>query len=318
MPSVPPALRRNSGGLCAAVVPPAPWRCGGVPGAVLCTGMSLSIRAAIQQAAVTLESSGVASPFFDAQTLAAAQLGCARGELLFRGPEDFPPQALAAFEQAVRRRAAREPLQHILGTAPFGELELQVGPGVFIPRPETELLAQWATATLEKLPAPVVVDLCTGSGALAALLAHRFPGARIIAVEQSEAAARYARANLPDSVQLRIGDATELGCVKDLCGSVDVVVSNPPYVPEGTATDVETSFDPHEAVFSGTEGMDVITRLVPVAHALLRSGGALGVEHDSGTAALVTARLREHGGFRGIETHQDFTHRDRFVTASKV
>ncbi len=268
---------------------------------------------ALRQAEAILAQAGVASPLVDAKLIASDLLGCSTLELHFHLNEPTP----TGFWEAVERRKAREPLQHILGHAPFGPLELTVGEGVFIPRPETEVLADWAVTHTP--PAATVVDLCTGSGALAAYIAY-YCDAEVWAVERSERAAAYARRNLPESVHLIQGDAGDiehLAGLEHLAQSVDVVVSNPPYVPESKDLSPEVYFDPHEAVFAGADGMALIPNLLEVAFRLLKDGGVIGVEHDDATSQAVQEAFAATG-FCDIRVLKDFTGRARFVTGSKL
>lgn len=272
---------------------------------------------AVRSAAATLAAAGVASPLFDAQELAAHVLDCQRMDLLFKGDEPMPPR----YDELVARRASREPLQHIVGTAPMGDIELAVGPGVFVPRPETELLGAWAAERVRRMGVdkPVLVDLCTGSGTLACYLAAQLPGADVTAVELDEDALSWARRNTSQyGITLVAGDATDAELLPHIDGVADAVVSNPPYVPERTVVEPEVEADPHMAVFGGESGMDVIEKMVPVIARMLRVGGITAVEHDDATAALVMAVLRDDGRFGEITSHQDFAGRDRFVTAIKT
>lgn len=275
-----------------------------------------SLREAISNATSTLREAGVSSPDVDARLLAAHLLGLRPVELMFAEP---PAGFECDYAQLVARRAAREPLQHITGSAPFYGVELAVGPGVFIPRPETEVLAQWAV--LDDAPsAPTVVDLGSGSGALAIAVARAVPAATVYAVERSHEAREYLRRNVEEHApQVRIvaGDMTDPHLLAELAGSVDLVVSNPPYVPESPELQVEVYADPHEAVFSGTDGMAAIRGLVPVAQRLLRDGGALGIEHDDTTSVQVQDVVAA-GGFGDIRVVKDLAGRARFVTARKL
>ena len=277
-----------------------------------------SLREAISNATSTLREAGVSSSDVDARLLAAHLLGLRPVELMFAEP---PAGFECDYAQLVARRAAREPLQHITGSAPFYGVELAVGPGVFIPRPETEVLAQWAVQMLDDAPsAPTVVDLGSGSGALAIAVARAGPAATVYAVERSHEAREYLRRNVEEHApQVRIvaGDMTDPHLVAELAGSVDLVVSNPPYVPESPELQVEVYADPHEAVFSGTDGMAAIRGLVPVAQRLLRDGGALGIEHDDTTSVQVQDVVAA-GGFGDIRVVKDLAGRARFVTARKL
>lgn len=277
-----------------------------------------NLREAISNATSTLREAGVSSPDVDARLLAAHLLGLRPVELMFAEP---PAGFECDYAQLVARRAAREPLQHITGSAPFYGVELAVGPGVFIPRPETEVLAQWAVQMLDDAPsAPAVVDLGSGSGALAIAVARAVPAATVYAVERSHEAREYLRRNVEEHApQVRIvaGDLTDAHLLAERDGSVDLVVSNPPYVPESPELQVEVYADPHEAVFSGTDGMAAIRGLVPVAQRLLRDGGALGIEHDDTTSVQVQDVVAA-GGFGAIRVVKDLAGRARFVTARKL
>lgn len=213
-------------------------------------------------------------------------------------------------------------MQHLTGSATFRFVDLEVGPGVFIPRPETELLAGWAIETARQTGAtPLVVDLCTGSGAIALSIVHEFPAARVCAVELDEAAFGWATRNLDGTgVDLRLGDAaTEFA---DLDGTVDVVVANPPYIPLGAWESVEPEardHDPALALWSGQDGLDVIRAIELAAWRLLKPGGWVGVEHadaqgESAPAVFATASER---GWQDIRDHEDLAGRPRFVTAQR-
>lgn len=278
-----------------------------------------SLRELIARASKRLASAGVASPSNDARLIAAHLLDVAPLKVGFVAP-------YAGFEsdyaQAIARRARREPLQHITGTAAFGPLELEVGEGVFIPRPETELLAQWARQFLARVAAPAtVVDLGTGSGALAIYIATQVPDAHVIAVERSTTAIEYARRNADTngaSIRIVHGDMTDPQLLRECDGCVDLIVSNPPYVPETSDVEREVHRDPYEAVFSGVDGMEAIRGLVPVVARLLRSGGAVGIEHDEANAALVADTLQKNGNFSDTRVMKDLAGAERFVTASKL
>lgn len=271
------------------------------------------LQQAISDAAAALAAAGVDSARADAEQLAAHILGVDRGRLMFAEPE---PGFLAEYGALVGQRSQRIPLQHLLGSAAFGPLTLSVGPGVFIPRPETEALLEWAHAVAVP-PGGVIVDLCTGSGALALALAAHRPDARVIAVEQSEAALRYARANAATSaVEMVHGDVTDSDVLADLTGEVDLVVANPPYIPDGAELEPEVAeHDPHTALFGGPDGMAVIGPIVALAARLLRPGGQVGVEHDDTTSAATVELFATAGDFTDIAARRDLTGRYRFVTA---
>lgn len=272
---------------------------------------------AVRDATTILNQAGVASPLNDARLIAAHLLGCGPLNVALYMRDGVPE----GFDAAVARRARREPLQYILGRAPMGALDLHVGPGVFIPRPETEVLADWAVRQARGVDKPVVVDLCTGSGALAAYLAHELVDADVTAVELDEQAAAWAARNFAEftpGVKLVRGDATDADLLPELQGKVDILVTNPPYVPESTDLEPEVYSDPHIAVFSGDSGMDVIVEMIHLIHALLKPGGVVGVEHDDTTSGAVQAVFTSHGGFTDVAVLEDLTGRARFVTASRL
>lgn len=271
------------------------------------------LRQAISDAAAALAAAGIDSARSDAEQLAAHIAGVDRGRLMLAQPG---PDFLDRYRVLIGQRALRIPLQHLIGSAAFGPLTLSVGPGVFIPRPETEALLEWAQA----VPLPVggvIVDLCTGSGALALAMATYRPDARVIAVEQSEDALRYARANVEGArVELVHADVTERDVLGDLTGQVDLVVSNPPYIPDGADLEPEVAeHDPHCALFGGPDGMAVIAPIVGLVSRLLRPGGQVGVEHDDSTSAATVELFDAAGVFTQVMARRDLTGRPRFVTA---
>jgi release factor glutamine methyltransferase len=272
-------------------------------------------REVLAAAAARLQEAGVASPEHDAAELLAHVLGTERSRLVLLADVQAPD--LAAYDDLVSRRAAREPLQHLTGTAWFRHVSLEVGPGVFTPRPETELLAGWAIESARGTDDPVVVDLCTGSGAIAKSVADEVTGARVHAVELDEVAHGYAARNLAGTgVDLRLGDA--FTAFDDLLGQVDVVACNPPYIPldawESVAPEAR-DHDPHLALFSGADGLEAIRRLAVRAADLLRPGGLLGVEHADVQGESVPAVLAETGRWTEVRDHPDLTGRARFTTA---
>lgn len=271
---------------------------------------------AIDSAAALLADAGIDSARCDAEQLAAHLAGVDRGRLSLLDPpgEKF----FERYREAVTRRSLRVPLQHVTGTVAFGPVQLRVGPGVFIPRPETESLLEWVTA--QHIAArPVIVDLCTGSGALAAALAYHRPAARIIAVDDSDAALDYARSNTEGTtVELVRADVTGGGLLPELDGSVDAVVANPPYISEGAELDPEVvQHDPHHALFGGPDGMGVIVHVVTLAGRWLRPGGLFAVEHDDSTSAQTVELVYSTGLFNGVQAHRDLAGRPRFVTARR-
>ena len=275
--------------------------------------------AARRAGAAVLRGAGVASPERDADLLLAHVLGVPLGRLPLlddlTGPEHEQYDALLA------RRAAREPLQHLTGSAAFRHVELAVGPGVFVPRPETELLAGWAIdaarAAEHQNRTCRVVDLCTGSGAIARAIADEVPGADIHAVELDEGALAWAERNLAGTgVDLRHGDLAT--ACDDLVGAVDVVVCNPPYIPleawESVAAEAR-DHDPHLALFSGQDGLDAIRVLEQRAALLLRPGGVVGSEHADVQGESAPAVFAASGRWLDVVDHRDLAGRARYLTA---
>jgi len=262
-----------------------------------------------------LTEAGVESPEQDARALLAHVLEVDRARLPL--VVDVPPERAEAYAALVARRAHREPLQHLTGVAHFRHVELQVGPGVFVPRPETELLAGWAVEQATRLEAPVVVDLGTGSGAVAKAVADEAPHARVHAVELDERAHGWAVRNLSGTgVDLRQGDLGD--AFDDLAGTVDVVVSNPPYIPheawESVAVEVR-DHDPELALYAAGDGLDTIRVVERRAAMLLRPGGAVGVEHADAQAESAPAVFSATGRWEQVRDHEDLTGRPRFLTA---
>lgn len=276
-------------------------------------------RELLRQAEVQLAAGGVSSPEYDAAELLAHVTGVPRMSL---GSADVSDEQRDAYVGLVGRRARREPLQHLTGVAHFRYIELEVGPGVFVPRPETELLAGWAIEALVECRAkhgvsrPVVVDLCTGSGAIAKSIAYEVPEAIVYAVELDEGALAWAERNLAGTgVRLSHGDlATALPDLTD----VDVVVCNPPYIPldawESVAVEAR-DHDPHLALFSGQDGLDAMRHLEVTAARVLKNGGVVGAEHADAQGVSAPAVFAANGRWTDVRDHPDFNDRPRFLTA---
>ncbi|GGO85791.1 release factor glutamine methyltransferase [Nocardioides phosphati] len=278
------------------------------------------IRATVAEAARRLAEAGVESPDSDARLLIAHVLQVDPGELALldiRGRE-ISAGEWDALEDLLGRRQSREPLQHLTGVAHFRHVTLQVGPGVFTPRPETELLAGWAIEQARAAgEAPVVVDLCTGSGAIAKAIADEVPAAQVHAVELDESAHAWAARNLAGTgVDLHHGDA--FTAFPDLQGAVDVVVCNPPYIPleawESVAVEAR-DHDPHLALFSGQDGLDAMRLLEAHAASLLKPGGVVGAEHADVQGESAPAVFAATGRWREVRDHRDLAGRARFLTA---
>ena len=281
----------------------------------------MRLRQEIDTAARSLADAGIGSARLDAELLAAHVAGVDRGRLaLLDAPDtDFSDR----YRELVGARARRVPLQHLTGVAPFGPLLLHVGPGVFIPRPETESMLDWARTALDSHVGhddPLIVDLCTGTGALAIALARHRPRATVIAVDDSADALRYAERNAAGTgVTLVSADVTAPGLLPEHDGRVDLVVANPPYIPDGAELDPEVAdHDPHHALFGGPDGMRVLTSVVALAGRWLRPSGLLAVEHDDTTSRLTVELVCGTTLFTDVEARRDLTGRPRFVTATRA
>ncbi|HUL98631.1 MAG TPA: peptide chain release factor N(5)-glutamine methyltransferase [Mycobacterium sp.] len=272
------------------------------------------LRQAIDAATRTLTDAGVASARADAEELAAHVAGTSRGRLpvLDAVGGDF----FSRYAEVIAARARRIPLQHLTGIAAFGPLTLDVGPGVFIPRPETEALLEWALA--QTLPAdPLIIDVCTGSGALAGSLARHMPSARVIGVDISADALAYASRNTT-SVELRRGDVRDPLLFDDLDGRVDLIVANPPYLPDDVDLEPEVAdHDPPQALFGGPDGTSIIAAILVLAGRWLREGGLLAIEHDAAASATVIRMMQRTNMFGDLTARPDFGGTPRFVTARK-
>jgi release factor glutamine methyltransferase len=281
--------------------------------------MTTRLRCAIDSATTLLAAAGIDSARYDAEELAAYLAGTERGRLPLLGSPD--ETFFDRYHAAIAARSRRVPLQHLTGTAAFGPLTLAVGPGVFVPRPETEAMLEWANSQrLDETPdRPVIVDVCTGSGALALALARHWPDARVVGIDDSDAALEYARRNsVGTNMDLIRADVTDPGLLAEFDGKVNLVVSNPPYVPDTAELEPEVSeHDPPHAVFAGPDGMAVITSVVRLAGRWLRPGGLFAVEHDDTTSSLTYKMISDTALFDDIVARVDLTGRPRFVTARK-
>ncbi len=281
------------------------------------------MREAIRSATETLAAAGVESPEHDAKALALHVLGLTKPSDLLLA-DGFDETQAIAYVELVGRRAQRVPLQHLTGSVGFRHIELEVGPGVFVPRPETESVVQWAVDAIraEGWTDPMLADLCTGSGTIAFALANEVPGAAVHAVERDPDALAWTHRNAANrvaagdpEVQLHLGSVEE--SLLDLPGAFDLVASNPPYVAthEAHLPDPEViDHDPEIALFAGEDGLDVIRLVEQAAWRLLKPGGLVVVEHSDRqgrSAPAVFERWLE------VADHQDLTGRDRYVTARR-
>lgn len=285
--------------------------------------VSHALRPLFDEAVTALTDAGVIDPSVDAELLIGHVLQLSRGgvQAALAMQRTITDDERTALEGVVARRVTREPLQHITGRAPFRSLDLAVGPGVFVPRPETELLAGIAIDALRSMAtdAPIAVDLGTGSGAVAIALATEVPHARVFAVELSPQAHEWAARNIDEqqaSVTLVLGDLA--AALPELDGTVSVVASNPPYVPtDAVPRDPEVrGFDPELALYGGDDGLDVVRSLSQRALRLLHPGGLLAIEHGELQGAAIR-ELLDADGWRSPETLPDLLGRDRFTLARR-
>ena len=277
----------------------------------------------LREAAAAFDAAGVPTPQVDAELLLAWATDTSRGAVQARAMTGgaIAAEHVERFRHAVARRATREPLQHITGEAYFRALTLAVGPGVFVPRPETEGVVQFGIDALRAVPvpSPVAVDLGSGSGAIAIAMDTEVPNAVVYAVERSPEALPWTRRNIDahgGTVRLVEGDLAD--ALPELDGTVSVVVSNPPYVPDDAVPiDPEVrDHDPAVALYGGPDGLDAVRALADTAWRLLVPGGVLVVEHAEPQGAGVREVLARRG-FRSPETHVDLTGRDRTTTATR-
>lgn len=280
-----------------------------------------SLAHALRAASALLADAGVPDSTVDAELLAGFVLDTSRGGVqaaALRG-DALSDDQRARLDALVARRAQREPLQHLTGTAPFRHLDLHVGPGVFVPRPETEILAQIAIDALRAsaTPHPVAVDLGTGSGAIALAMATEVPHAHVYAVERSPEAHAWATRNFEaqglDAAAVRFGDLAD--AATDLAGTVSVIASNPPYVPDAAIPrDPEVrDYDPPAALYGGEDGLDVVRVLARVGGVLANPGGMIAIEHGEWQGPGVREILTQ-AGWSACSTHVDLTARDRVTT----
>lgn len=267
------------------------------------------------EATEQLEAAGVESARHDAESLLSHITGVPRLSLVTMAKPDGIQKD--AFLKLIAQRASRVPLQHLTGSAAFRYVDLEVGPGVFVPRPETEMLAGWAIDHAKTLTDPVVVELCAGSGAISLSVVHEAPRASVHAVELDEPAYEWAQRNLDGTgVDLRLGDMAD--AFRDLDGTVDIVVANPPYIPldawESVAPEVR-DHDPSLALWSGDDGLDAMRVLEQTAWRLLKPGGVVGAEHADaqGESAPEVFTTR----WAHVRDNLDLARRPRFVTATK-
>jgi release factor glutamine methyltransferase len=295
---------------------------------------STSLDEVLRASTDVLMQAGVSSPRHDAEALASYALGAERSAVrtwLALGVS-IAAEQVSQIQALVERRASREPLQHITGSTGFARIDLLVGPGVFVPRPESELLVERALVEVQSIVAtgqvPVVVDLCSGSGAIGLAVAHECSTAQLHSVELDDDAFLWLQRNvealnLGARVQAYHADAT--AALPDLTGRIDVVVCNPPYVPlDATIRDPEAArFDPPMALWGGIDGLDVIRGIEANAARLLKPGGLLIIEHaDVQGEALPLLLMSRYQDDQRVWTdvmdQRDLADRPRFTVARRA
>jgi release factor glutamine methyltransferase len=276
----------------------------------------------LSESSSKLKEAGVTSATVDAELLACYCLGVSRSELalMVATNQEFPAAEMDRFEQALSRRVSREPLQHITGVAPFRHLELEVGPGVFTPRPETEQLVSFAMEKISAIQSPLIVDLCSGSGAIAISLATEVSGSAVFAVELSKDAFEYLRRNASrnDLPEEHLRNEDLVSSLVELDSRVDLVISNPPYIPnDAIPVDLEVQLhEPSMSLYGGVDGLDVVRQISVRAMKLLKSGGLLVMEHaDTQSSAIGELLLAE--GWLQVEARADLAGKDRMISAVK-
>lgn len=288
------------------------------------------LRSAVRAATESLADAGVPSPEVDAVELAAHVLGVEASEVRRRMVVGgaLPAGFEEAYAVVLAERVRRVPLQHLTGRAHFRTLTLRVGPGVFVPRPETEVLVDLALAEVDRLsetrPSGIrLVDLCAGSGAIALSVKAERPALSVRALELSEEAVAWAVANrdrLGLDVEVLQGDATE-PAFDDWAGSVDVVTVNPPYIPTtAVPNDPEVrDHDPEVALYGGSEdGLAIPLRVAAVAARLLRPGGLLLMEHADSQGQSLPSRILATGEWTDVVDHEDLAGRPRVTAARRA
>ena len=285
----------------------------------------MTVSEAIAQATRTLVAAAVPAAAFDAELLLRHMLGRDRAWIIAHGSDRIEDNDQTRFDKMVRRRAAREPLQHITGTQEFWGLDFLVSKDVLIPRPETEFVVEAALAATKGVPAPLIIDVCTGSGCIAVSIAKNAPNARIFAIDRSEAALAVARENakrhgVGDRIRFLAGDLFGPLVELDLAGRADIVTANPPYVKSGDLPMLQPEvkdFEPGIALVAGPEGTEIAERVIRAAPAYLRKGGRLIMEMGMDQAEAVTRMVRNSSAYGEPELVKDLMEIDRVIVAKK-
>lgn len=285
----------------------------------------MNVAEAINIAVEKLAAAGIGTPRLDAELLLRHTMKRDRAWLLAHIHDALDNELLGIFKQVVERRAKREPLQYITGTQEFWGLEFAVTPHVLIPRPETELVIETVMGSMQDRGQPcTIVDLCTGSGCIAVILARELPAAAIIAIDKSSKALEVARENarshgVADRIWFIEGDLTAPLEGLDIDGQVDIIVSNPPYIRSGDAASLQPEvrdYEPALALFAGQEGTEVHQRIINVATRYLKNRGLLVMEMGIGQMETLVDNLKENGQYGSFEILKDLAGIDRVIKAS--
>ncbi len=301
----------------------------------------LTARQALIDGTQRLAAAGIDSARTDAELLLCHVLGVKRARLLLVDELDYEQRM--NFERVISARQARVPLQHLTGLAPFRYLELEIGPGALVPRPETEVVVEAALRWVREqaMTRPLLLDLCSGAAPIALSLATELDNVDVVAVEKYAEAQAWGRRNAErlapaiaargNRLELLDADVSDLEALRRFEQRAAVIVANPPYIPEGMVPrDPEVlQHDPHVALFGGADGFDVIRGLLDTAAMCLQDGGYLVIEHadaqgerqpsatdnDTVIAGSLPQLMRQHGAFLDVQDHRDLADRPRYTTA---
>ena len=285
----------------------------------------MTIAEALQKAAETLSAHNVPDARLDAEFLLRHALGKDRAWLLVHMQDRLNTEIQRSFERTIERRKRREPLQHIIGTQEFWGLPFRVTPDVLIPRPETEFVVEAALTAVKEVSAPVIVDLCTGSGCIAVCLAKELASARVFATDRSARAVPVAQENarlngVADRIRFLEGDLFGPFEELDLLGRIDCIVTNPPYVRSSDLTTLQPEvrdFEPEMALVAGPEGTEIAERIIRQAPGYLKSGGSLIMEMGMGQTVALRKIVEETHQFGPIKIVKDLAGIERVIVVKR-
>ena len=281
-----------------------------------------TVRDALDWTVAYFEREDVESPRRSAEWLLSAATGLSRVEVYAYHERPLTDAERSTLREGVKRRAAGEPLQYVTGEMPFRHIIVRVEPGVFIPRPETEVLVDLALDLISGVEEPVVIEVCSGSGCIACAIATERPSARVVATEIAPHSVTVARRNterlgVTDRVTVLEGDLFS-GVPEELRGTVDLVVSNPPYIPTAHLPELPAEvlgYEPHLALDGGSDGLDVVRRIASEAASWLVPGGVLAMEIDESSAQGASEGVGEW--YQEVRVVRDLAGRDRVVVARR-